>query len=84
MSLTVHASPGIARVGGDVRLIPVGDHLWRVVDATGRALGHLQQRGDDARARFAARRFHAASGGFRDAGEFCRPDEAIECLRLSR
>jgi len=68
----------------ETRLVPVADRLWRVVDGSGRALGHLQQRGAGKHARFAARRFHAASGRFRDIGEFCRAAEALECLRLSR
>ncbi len=67
-----------------VRLLPVGDRLWRVIDSAGRALGHLQSRGDGRLRRFAARRFHAPSGGFRDIGEFWTAREAVECLRLSR
>jgi hypothetical protein len=68
----------------DLRLIPVADHLWRVLDVTGRALGHLDERGAGARRRFHARRFHTGSGAFRDLGAFCTAQEALDCLRWSR
>lgn len=65
-----------------VRLLPVAAGLWRVLDAAGRALGHLAERDDGAR--FAALRFHAASATFREVGIFWSAAEAVECLRLSR
>lgn len=78
MSILMEGPP----VSEAVRLLPVGAGLWRVLDATGRALGHLATREDGAR--FAALRFHAASAGFREVGTFWSAAEAVECLRLSR
>ncbi len=67
-----------------MRLIPVGEGLWRVIDPVGRAAGHLQATGAGAHQRFTARRFHMATGVFRDLGSFWTTREAVECLRLSR
>lgn len=67
-----------------VTLLPVGDGLWRVLDGSGRALGHLAVRREPAGARYEARRFHVAGGGFRQLGAFWTAAEAVECLRLSR
>lgn len=64
-----------------VRLLPVGPALWRVLDAQGRALGHLAHTDD---ARFAAFRFHVGTGVFREVGSFWSAADAVECLRLSR
>lgn len=69
---------------GALRLIPVGDRLWRVVGATGIVVGHLRVDGEGARRRFVARRLRAPGGSFRDVGAFWTLREALECLRLSR
>lgn len=70
------------RVSAAVRLLPVGVGLWRVLDGTGRALGHLAAREEGAR--FTALRFHAGTATFREIGAFWSAAEAAECLRLSR
>ena len=67
-----------------VRLLPAGALLWRVVAYDGRVLGHLQQYGDGAAARFRARRFHMASRAFRDVGDFWSADDAARVLVFSR
>jgi len=67
-----------------VRLLAVGPRLWRVLDRRGRALGQLSAAGEPDDVRYRARRFHAPTGAFREVGEFCRAEDALECLRLSR
>lgn len=64
-----------------VRLIPVATAMWRVVDPTGRAMGHLQRLTAPQGERYRARRFHAASGSFRDVGEFWSAQDAVDALR---
>ena len=68
-------SPGLR-----VHLIPVGPTLWRVVDMTGRIIGHLQHRDHALGSRWAARRYRDG-GGFRTVGEFWTVDEAVSALR---
>lgn len=67
-----------------VTLATAGPALWRVIDRSGRVIGHLHARGAGADTRYRARRFHAASGRFRDLGEFWAPDDAVDCLLFSR
>lgn len=64
-----------------VRLVPVAAALWRVVDPQGRAMGHLQQLAEPQGERFRARRYHVASGSFRDLGEFWSAQDAVDALR---
>ncbi len=66
------------------RLLPVGPDLWRVVDADGRAIGHLGAHRSPRGLRWHARRFHVPSRQFRTVGAFWTAAEAVECLRLSR
>ncbi|WP_292832681.1 hypothetical protein [Microbacterium sp.] len=67
-----------------VRVVPIGAQRWRVLDHAGRALGQLVASGEPDDMRYRARRFHPASGTFRDVGDFRRAGEALECLRLLR
>lgn len=67
-----------------VRLDPAAPALWRVVDAAGRIVGHLQALADDAGVRYRARRFHSPTHTFRDLGDFWSADDAIDCLRFAR
>lgn len=80
---TIELTPSLADAAG-VRVIPIGTMRWRVLDRAGRALGQLVAVGDADEARFRARRYHPSTGTFRDIGEFWRPAEALECLRLLR
>ena len=57
-SATPHLSRAI-----DVRLVPAAPALWRVVDRSGRVIGHLQAVREGADVRYRARRFHAPSRG---------------------
>lgn len=66
-----------------VSLVPVSAALWRVVDPRGRAMGHLQRLAEPQGERFRARRFHVASGAFRDVGEFWSAQDAVDALRYS-
>ncbi|MCT9820270.1 hypothetical protein N3K63_08230 [Microbacterium sp. W1N] len=77
-------SPPAPALPGGLRPIAVGARLWRVLDGAGRALGHLEVRGDGPQRRYVARRFHAASGTLRALGAFWSADEAADCLRWSR
>ena len=67
-----------------VRLTCAAPALWRVVDASGRVIGHLQASAQRQGVRYRARRFHTASRTFRELGEFWSADDAIECLRFAR
>lgn len=75
--------PHLSR-GSRVRLVAAAPSLWRIVDRSGRVIGHLQEirRGDDVR--FSARRFHAPSRAFRELGEFWSADDAVECVTFAR
>jgi hypothetical protein len=77
-SATPHLSRAI-----NVRLVPAGPLLWRIVDH-GRAIGHLQAVREGADLRYRARRFHAPSRAFRDLGEFWSVDDAVECVIFAR
>lgn len=70
--------------GTAVRLTAAGPSLWRVIDASGRVIGHLQALVEGGGIRYRARRFHIASHGFRDLGEFWSTADAIDCLRFAR
>jgi len=75
---------GAPHRGGGLRLMPVADGLWRVLEPHGRVIGHLRASGDGAQRRFHALRYHARDGRFREVGAFWSRAEALECLRLSR
>jgi hypothetical protein len=77
----VTPEPSVRR---DVRLIRAAPSLWRVQDATGRVIGHLQAVAQAGGTRFRARRYHPASRAFRDVGDFWSAEDAIDCLRLGR
>ena len=72
------------RHGTPVHLMPAAAGLWRVVDARGRIIGHLEAVAQVYGVRYRARRFHAASRAFRDLGDFWSADDAIDCLRFVR
>ncbi|WP_345802755.1 hypothetical protein AAIB33_06605 [Microbacterium sp. AZCO] len=67
-----------------MRLTRAASGLWRVIDARGRIIGHLEAHLDRDGVAYRARRFHAASHAFRDLGEFWSADDAIDCLRFAR
>jgi len=76
--------PPMLRPGTPVRLAGAAAGLWRVVDAHGRIIGHLQALAERQGVRYRARRFHAASHAFRELGEFWSADDAVDCLRFVR
>lgn len=67
-----------------VMLRAVSARRWRVLDPTGRILGHL--RADERRdgTRFHAERFDPATGSLRELGAFWSAAEAVDCLRYLR
>ena len=75
-------APTLSRAA--VVLATAGPALWRVVDPSGRVLGHLQAVADATGVRYRARRFHAPTRAFRDLGDFCTADDAVDCLRFAR
>ena len=75
--------PALA-AGTRLRLTPAAPSLWRVLDARGLVVGHLQEIANAAGVRFRARRFHAATHAFRDLGDFWNIDDAIDCLKFTR
>lgn len=85
MTLLMDASPAPRLApGSPVRLAEAAPRLWRVIDPSGRVIGHLQATNDGDAVRFRARRFHRASRMLRDLGEFWSADDAVECLRFAR
>jgi hypothetical protein len=52
-----------------------------VLDSSGLAIGHLQVVAHPLGLRYRARRFHTATGRFRDLGDFWSADEAVASLR---
>ncbi|SDB93845.1 hypothetical protein SAMN05216418_1237 [Microbacterium enclense] len=58
--------------------------LWRIADPRGIVVGHVRAIAADGDWRYAAERFHAASGRFRRLGEFWSSNDALECLRYAR
>jgi hypothetical protein len=76
-------SPGLSPTK-NLRLVAAAPALWRVLDRSGRVIGHLQAVVQGHDIRYRARRFHAPSRTFRDIGEFWSADDALDCLRLVR
>ena len=70
--------------GASVRLAAAAPALWRVIDGSGRVIGHLQALTAGAGVRYRARRFHAASRAFHELGEFWSAGDAIDALRFAR
>jgi hypothetical protein len=70
--------------GVPVRLARATASLWRVIDRSGRVIGHLQAIAQSDGVRFRARRFHAASRAFLELGDFWSAADAIDCLRFAR
>ncbi|OAH51488.1 hypothetical protein [Microbacterium oleivorans] len=66
------------------RLVTVSDRVARVVDGSGRVIGHVARTGDGDGCRYRARRYRAAAGGFVDVGEFWRVEDAVAALHDSR
>lgn len=58
--------------------------LWRIADPRGVVVGHVRAIAADDEWRYAAERFHTATGRFRRLGEFWSPADALECLRYAR
>ena len=61
-------------------LIRVKDGLWRVADAHGAILGHIERQADARGDRFLARRITTAARTI-ELGAFWRIDEATDCFR---
>ncbi|MDY0909561.1 hypothetical protein [Microbacterium sp. CFBP9034] len=76
-------TPALAR-GAAVRLAAAAPALWRVIDRSGRVIGHLQALSQGQDVRYRARRFHAASRAFLELGDFWSADDAVDCLRFAR
>lgn len=58
--------------------------LWRIADPRGIVVGHIRAIAAEGGWRYAAERFHTASGSFRRLGEFWSSSDAVECLRYAR
>ena len=63
----LESQPSLA-VGTPVRLTCAAPALWRVMDASGRVIGHLQASAQRQGVRYRARRFHTASRTFNALG----------------
>ena len=64
-------------------LYPASFGLWRVLDARGRIVGHLERVGDDTLERWRARRLNPLRREFQTLGDFWSPDDALECIRYA-
>lgn len=81
-SVSTPAVPAPAR-GVPVRLGSVREGLWRVIDARGRIIGHLEARPQEGGIRYRVLRFHPASRTLRALGDFWSAEDAIDSLRFS-
>jgi hypothetical protein len=70
--------------GVPLRLLDAAPALWRVVDRSGRVIGHLQAITQGGGVRYRARRFQIASRAFLELGEFWSASDALDCLRFAR
>lgn len=70
--------------GVPLRLLDAAPSLWRVVDRSGRVIGHLQAITQGGGIRYRARRFQAASRAFLELGEFWSASDALDCVRFAR
>jgi len=80
----IHTEAPIVPEGAPVRLSAAAPGLWRVLEGSGRVIGHIQARAAETGLRYRARRYHAESRAFRDLGEFWSVGDAIDCLRFAR
>jgi hypothetical protein len=64
--------------------LAAGPSLWRLADALGVVVGHIQLVGSGDAARFRAQRYHPSSRAFRVLGDFWSCAQAVEALRFSR
>jgi len=62
----------------------VSARRWRVLDRTGRVLGHVRAEAQREGTRFHAERFDMVAARLREIGAFWSADEAVECLRYLR
>ena len=67
-----------------VALRPISKTRWRVLDRTGRVLGHLRAERGTEGVRFHAERFDLAGARLRHLGAFWTAREAVDCLRYLR
>lgn len=74
------ATPPLSAERG-LRLMRASADLWRVVDVSGRAIGHLQVVPHPLGLRYRALRYHVPAGRLRAVGDFWSPDDAAQCLR---
>lgn len=66
-----------------VRLLRAATDLWRVIDVSGRVVGHLKTVPHPLGSRYRALRYHAASARLRGIGDFFSADDAVDALRAS-
>lgn len=79
----VPLAPPHLRTTRGVRLVRATADLWRVVDTSGRVIGHLQLVPHPLGRRCRARRYHAPTSRFRDVGDFWSADDAVAALRAA-
>lgn len=65
-------------------LHPVSARRWRVLDRSGRVVGHVRAEPTPDGTRFHAERFDLAARRMRPHGAFWTADEAVQCLRYLR
>lgn len=82
---------GIETIGSErpptvrgVELRQVSARRWRVIDRTGRVIGHVRVEDGGGGRRFHAERFDLRAARMREVGAFWSASEAVECLRYLR
>lgn len=67
-----------------LRLHSAGADRWRVVDAAGLIVGHIDASHDARGIRYRALRYHSGARAFRELGAFWSLDDAVDCVRYAR
>ncbi|MEQ6898285.1 hypothetical protein [Microbacterium sp. KR10-403] len=84
LTTTPAAQPPRLRAGLGLHLIAIGENRWRLVDAAGLIVGHVDTFTEARGIRYRALRYHPATRMFRELGAFWSLDDAVDCLRYAR
>ena len=84
MNTLIESAPMPRHSVNGLRLQSAAPTLWRVVDRTGKVIGHIQAHGEQGGTRYRAQRFSPMARVFRALGDFWSADDAIDCLRFAR
>ena len=83
MLITSPAAPRL-RTGMGLRLTTIGEGRWRLVDAAGLIVGHIDTYTEARGTRYRALRYHPTARTMREIGAFWSLENAVDCLRYAR